>query len=278
MGPASWLAPVIPALRDGVVLAGGPDLSPDDVTCGFYGDLFRRPGARGVTAPPYDATDVEPGAEAELLLAWWAEAAQLDRAVVSPDAATRGAVSYTLSRPLTVSSVQRALDALSHSRFFAGVTERLLIFSLKQVRKYFNDEGLRSDITRRVEAVIGPDTKVIVGHSLGSVVAYEVLSAHPEWEIDALVTLGSPLGMRNIVFDRLRPAPEDGQGIWPSSVRTWTNVADTGDVVALVRDLSLRFGPKVNDFRVTNGARMHEITPYLTAKETGNAISEGLAS
>jgi hypothetical protein len=277
MEPLSWLSPIIPALDNGVSLAGGPGLHIDDVGCGFYGDLFRRPGARAGTIPPYDATDVEPGAEAELLIAWWTEAAQLDPNVVSPDAETRGAVAYSLSRPLKVSAVQRALDALSHGRFFAGVSDSLLVFSLKQVRRYFDDDGLRAKITNRVAQAIGPDTKVVIGHSLGSVVAYEVLCAHPEWEINAFITLGSPLGLRNVVFDKLRPVPENGQGVWPSCVSTWTNLADGGDVVALVRELSLRFGPGVHDLRVSNGARMHDITSYLTAKETGNAIAEGLA-
>jgi hypothetical protein len=277
MEPSSWLTPVIPALHNGVSRAGGPSLRPEDVTCGFYGDLFRQPGARAATIPPYDATDVEPGAEAELLLVWWAEAARLDRNVISPDAETRGAIGYSLSRPLTVSAVQRALDALSHSHFFAGVSDRLLIFSLKQVRRYFEDDELRARITSRVAEAIGPDTRIVIGHSLGSVVAYEVLCAHPEWDISALITLGSPLGMRHVVFDRLRPRPQNGKGVWPACVSTWTNVADHGDVVALVRELSLRFGPGVRDFRVSNGSRMHDITAYLTAQETGHAIAEVLA-
>ena len=50
----------------------------------------------------------------------------------------------------------------------------------------------------------------MVGHSLGSVVAYEALCAHPEWPVRALVTLGSPLGIRNLIFDRLVPAPAAG--------------------------------------------------------------------
>ena len=48
-------------------------------------------------------------------------------------------------------------------------------------------------------------TEVIVAHSLGSVVAYEALCAHPEWPVRNLVTLGSPLGIRNLIFDQLVP-------------------------------------------------------------------------
>ena len=54
------------------------------------------------------------------------------------------------------------------------------------------------------------------------------------------------------------------------------NVADAGDVVALVKDLRPLFGPRVECFTVSNGARAHAVSPYLTAQETGAAITAGL--
>jgi hypothetical protein len=59
-------------------------------------------------------------------------------------------------------------------------------------------------------------------------------------------------------------------------VTAWTNVADAGDAVALVKDLRPRFGPQVACFTVSNGARAHAVSPYLTAKETGAAIAAAL--
>ena len=51
-----------------------------------------------------------------------------------------------------------------------------------------------------------------------------------------MVTLGSPLGIPNLAFDRLDPAPTAGVGVWPCPEgAAWTNVADSADVVALVR-------------------------------------------
>ena len=60
-------------------------------------------------------------------------------------------------------------------------------------------------------------------------------------------------------------------------MRAWTNVADAGDVVALVKDLRPRFGPDVECYVVDNGARAHAVSPYLTAKETGAAVAAALA-
>jgi pimeloyl-ACP methyl ester carboxylesterase len=123
---------------------------------------------------------------------------------------------------------------------------------------------------------------VLIGHSLGSVVAYEALCAHPEWAVHTFVTLGSPLGIRNLIFDYLRPPPKDGLGSWPGSIRRWANISDRGDVVALVKGLAPFFSKTgspelaIRDASIDNGATAHNIELYLTAEETGNAIAAGL--
>ena len=217
-----------------------------------------------------DATEFDQ----ELLAAWWRGAAESDPRVVHPDA-------RTLAR--TPGGVQAALRALSGSAFFAGLADRVMLFDLQQVRRYMTDPQVRRTALDRVAAGIGEDTRVVVGHSLGSVVAYEALCAHPEWPVRALVTLGSPLGIRNLIFDRLVPAPAAGtsggvRGAWPGGVRSWVNVADAGDVVALVKDLRPLFGSEVACYLVHNGSHAHDVRPYLTAAETGAAIAAGLAA
>ena len=117
---------------------------------------------------------------------------------------------------------------------------------------------------------------MVIGHSLGSVVAYEVLAAQPEGSVRTFVTLGSPLGCPKLIFDRLCPPPEDGRGGWPGAVEHWFNLADGSDPVALVAELASCFGPRVKDELVHNGADVHKIGPYLTAEETGRAIATGL--
>ena len=54
------------------------------------------------------------------------------------------------------------------------------------------------------------------------------------------------------------------------------NVADKHDVVALVKELRPLFGAAVGDLTVDNEARAHDVTPYLTARETGEALAAGL--
>jgi hypothetical protein len=243
----------------------------------FYGDLFRPAGQMLAAGdPPYAATDVDEGFEADLLAAWWLAAAQTDPGVAPPDAEG--------SLVSTPRSVQSALLALSGSRFFAEIALRAMVADLKQVRAYLLDERVRAGVQARLHTLIGPETRVVVAHSLGTIAAYEVLCALPRHSVRALVTLGSPLGIRNLVFDRLRPAPlasEPGgtpRGLWPGGpALVWTNLADEGDVVALVKDLRPRFGPDVRGAIVHNGTHAHNAESYLTDALCGRAIADGLA-
>jgi hypothetical protein len=266
MGENTLRAEWLPALKDGLARSRIPLASDMDFVCAFYGDLFRQSG-KGATNPPYDAADVDDDWERELLEQWWREAARVEPAVRGPEARTKVSVP---------SVVQRALDALSQSPFFAGLAERALIYDLRQVRRYLREPAIRREACARVQRAISPDTRVIVAHSLGSVVAYEALCAHPDSPVRVLVTLGSPLGIRNLIFEALDPAPCDGTGVWPTNIQHWVNIADGGDVVALVKALGSRFGHGVVDHLIDNGAKAHDATRYLTTQEVGDAVAIGL--
>jgi pimeloyl-ACP methyl ester carboxylesterase len=268
-------AELFPALRDGVAAAGA-EIAAGQVEFACYGRLFRPRGEVLGTAEFFDADDVAEGFEQELLRAWWERAAAVDERVVPPDA-------VVLSR--SPRWAQRALFALCTSRFFAAMGDSalsLLVGDLKQVRSYLIDDRVRLGVQDVVAGAVGEDTRVVVGHSLGSVVAYEALCAHPEWPVRALVTLGSPLGLP-LIFDRLRPPPGPGPvpgvlwGAWPGPVTAWTNVADAGDVVAVVEDLRPLFGPRVRQVQAHNGSRAHDMRPYLTEPLTGAAIAAGMS-
>ena len=260
---SEWL----PALKDGLARAERRLADDHDLVCPFYGDLFR-PKGKTALFPPLDASDVTEAWEEEILEAWWREAEEADSQVPQPDEQT-----YQVRTPRFV---QRALLALSNSKFFAGVAERALVFDLKQVYSYLHDPVIRQEVQRRVVELVSEDTRVIVGHSLGSVVAYEAVCAHAEWAVETLVTLGSPLGIRNLIFDRLIPTPAPGRGVSPARVKHWFNIADGGDVVALEKELAVVFGERVQDRSIYNGATAHAVERYLNVRETGEAIASGL--
>jgi alpha-beta hydrolase superfamily lysophospholipase len=134
-----------------------------------------------------------------------------------------------------------------------------------------HDPDIKASVLQRVHKKVTSETKVIVAHSLGSIVAYEALCMNDDWHVDTLITLGSPLGIRNLVFDALTPKPKDGRAIWPR-VRRWVNIVDQGDIVALEKHLAPYFG-NVEDKVVYNGWHSHDVTRYLCTRETGEAIS-----
>jgi hypothetical protein len=122
----------------------------------FYGDLFRRPGGRYIGIPELDASDVTDPLDYALLMAWWKEARCAEPNIPGP---------HDPARIRTPFPVQRALDALSHSKFFAGIGERLLILSLRQVRRYLSEPAVRAAAQARVAACVTAKTRVIVAHS-----------------------------------------------------------------------------------------------------------------
>lgn len=269
----------LPAIQGGLEEAGFPRIQPDEFTIAAYGAEFRSKGMRSGTLPRLTAADVKDEWEEAMLLAWWQEAAQLsqhnrgkadplgeDLTIQSPDFEGRGR---------TPRAVQDALRQLAKSKYFRALRgEQAVLFLLKQVKEYLHNPQTKQAIQDRVIKKVTSETKVIIGHSLGSVIAYECLCAHPEWNVETFVTLGSPLGMSPIVFDALTPAPQSGKGTYPN-VKRWFNVADQGDIVALEKALAPRFGA-VEDRLVHNGWESHSATRYLNTKEAGSAIATGL--
>jgi hypothetical protein len=267
LGPNALHGKLAGAFLDGVVLCGGPRLSVDDVEIAFYGDLFRRPGTKGPNHS--DADNLSDPWSIELIMRWWAGAAGAEPDLVeSPER-------LAMVKTKTPRIVQHALYAMARSRWLAGIGERLLIGTVAQAWTYLHDDGIRARARQAVATLITPQTRVVIAHSLGSVVAYEALCRLSESRRLCFVTLGSPLGIPNLFFDRLRPEPQNGLGRWPPCVTTWTNVCDTYDIVALVKDLARLF-PGVVDRRVDNGWKAHELLHYLTASEVGAAVAAGL--
>ncbi|GAA2295294.1 hypothetical protein GCM10010149_49460 [Nonomuraea roseoviolacea subsp. roseoviolacea] len=134
-----------------------------------------------------------------------------------------------------------------------------------EVAAYLTDAVRRERVRQAVAATIrrnGP--RVVVAHSLGSVVAYEALWSDPTLQVDLLLTLGSPLGMRNVIFERLLPAPVNGRGGRPPGVRRWVNIADKDDIAAIPPDLCDSFtGVDVEELVNLDWIDFHTAEKYL---------------
>lgn len=262
---SEWIAP----LRDGLRAAGArPEELPsgDDVAVAFFGELFR--GRKAAGNAPFNLADIEEGFEAELLLA------------LASNANVNQTEHETQPMPKkagwTPTLVQRAAVSLLRVKFFSAMTERMLVGSLKQVRWYLTDFQKRNQARERLARELTGETRVVIGHSLGSIVSYEVLCRAEQPIAPAFISLGSPLGWPNLIFDRLDPPPRDARGRWPPTITSWTNVADVHDIVAAVKRLSPLFEGRIDDVEVDNEALAHDVRPYLTAPQTGAAILKAL--
>ena len=144
--------------------------------------------------------------------------------------------------------------------------------------------GLADDMRGRVRAALhrhdGP--VVIVAHSLGSVIAFDVLG---EPELSGrevrLVTIGSPLGL-GPVQDHLRAWRGSRPIEIPSGVASWRNFQAAGDPVAVgtgLEDLRSDYAPvlRVHATEVRNEAEWHHaLTGYLETPEVRDTIDARL--
>jgi hypothetical protein len=270
-----------PAMREGVQRIGNAPhevlavLTDANIRCAFYGDVFSDTGRNLALGDPWLTPDDLTIDEQELLFAWWRRAADSDPKVIDP-------ADWTLIR--SPASIQAALYALSGSSFFAGIAPGAMLFDLRQGRFYQHNQEIRGAIQARMAAAIDSETRIIVGHSSGSAVAHEALCANPTWPVKALITLGSRLAVRRLIFDRLVPRPHPtassggiAKGEWPGGMGAWTNVVDDGDAVALVKDLAPHFNDRIRNCVVNNGPHAHAAERHLSAAETGAAFIDALS-
>jgi hypothetical protein len=232
-GPHQLRSRWLPAVLDGLAHAGRT-VADDDVAFPFYGDIFR---------PTIDTgrpTDEE----------------------VREIARVAGFLDF----------LEERFGSEGWEAFAEEIGRERLRHLVAQLGRYFTDPALRAVVRERVDATIGPDTRVVVAHSMGTVVAYEVLASRSDHAVDTFVTLGSPLG-GEFVRSRLDPPPATVE----SMVRRWVNVAAIDDDVVREPNLARWFGA-VQDVRVDNGPDAHRAEPYLNAAVTGRAMADGLST
>ena len=170
--------------------------------------------------------------------------------------------------------------------------------SIRETGRYFNNHDnvackIREQQKQPLREAVGrKDRVLLIGHSMGSIIAYDSLWELDHLEgmgdcVDCLLTIGSPLGM-NYVQKRLIGLNRNQQPLYPGNIRTWINISAHGDLVALDPSLANDFGEMLtqniienivdkrdgifNHYRDEKGLNVHKSYGYLANPVVGQAI------
>jgi hypothetical protein len=264
LGARQLLRDWVPALTDGVAAAHGVSVGDVPMDLAFYGNLFLTPGRPGRMGPgDGDLEDLQDEELVDLVEAAHEVLREEDIAAAEQLPPQMG---YTRT-PVALQGVLRALDAR-----FGRAGGVLYLGTLRQVRRYLVDPQLKGRADEIVANAVTSGCRILIGHSLGSVLALEYVRQHPEHELALLLTLGSPLGLRMV--QSLLPEPFFGAGAEggrPGNVAAWVNVRDVRDPVACAGDLGVWWSG-LQDRHVDNEGDAHNVARYLSKQECGAAI------
>ena len=169
----------------------------------------------------------------------------------------------------------------------------------KEINRYFNNtDNVASQVRELLKQTLRPmlqrqDEVLLIGHSLGAVIAYDTL-----WELSRqegvtgkvdFLTLGSPMGM-HYVRRRLLGMNGGDKKSYPDRIRRWINLSAVGDVTALNQNLHDSFHPMLelsliesiedychgiyNFFHTDEGLNCHRSYGYLVNPAVGRIIAE----
>ena len=190
---------------------------------------------------------------------------------------------------------------------FSFITDSIIRAYFKELDSYYamecEDEGkancrARDIIRKRTANIIKKykeDEILIIGHSMGSIIAYDVLTfTIPDIDIHTFITMGSPLGLPVI---RAKIAAEsnsnnlDPVGLLtpPGVLNKWINYSDLEDKIALIYDLTGKFlensqGIQVenvvvdNNYEINNHRNPHKSFGYLRTPELAGYLDGFLKS
>lgn len=266
---AVWLE----ALGKGLHRAGLKLLSNVEVAFPFYGDLLDKFAADFEL--PADPAVVPKGSPVfNDYAAFRAEVAEemrkranLSDAEVRAEAGEELPTEKGVQNWAWVQAIIRLLD-----RNVVAVSEGTIEVFLRDVYLYSRRKTVQMQIDAIVAKELTDNTTVVIGHSLGSVVAYNVLRSRAA-KVPLFVTVGSPLGIRAI---RSSLAPL----VNAAGKTGWYNAYDPRDVVSLYPLDADNFNvdPAIqNNGQVDNWTEnRHGIIGYLDDPQIAKAIFDGL--
>ena len=158
-----------------------------------------------------------------------------------------------------------------------AVSASVKLPQFKQARNYLTDPKIRAQVLNKILARL-PQTGriVIVGHSLGSIIAADLIRRLPiGLDVVGMVTIGSPLAHAGFDVDKLRESLREP----PTNLGWWVNFWNVPDLVAAHRGVSSVF-PWMVDFRINTkvmvSKQAHSAVEYLGDDSVAEAIGFAL--
>jgi len=152
-----------------------------------------------------------------------------------------------------------------NSNLFSSLAKKVTKKVMKDLGKYYNNPESREQIKKRLRDLLEErkdDEIILISHSMGTIVAYDVLRElgrspdHKDVKIEHFITMGAPLGLTVVKGNIVGAASTKLRT--PSCVtKSWVNFSDPDDYVALDSHLaddydSNSFDVKVGDVLVCN--------------------------
>jgi V8-like Glu-specific endopeptidase len=265
-------------LARGLALAGLPSVDPLDGWFPFYGDAFAASlAAREAMAVDPAAAEADP---AEALAPRDPSTRSVYESLIE-EAAERAGLPPNVAAESTEHEgfgdlVGRLHKQLSWVANRSGLDEVLIAAVFRDVAAYLDRHEIRELVLDTVLATTPASGKlVLVSHSLGTVVAMDLLTRLPDQvEVVQLVTAGSPLGM-DTVFKRLL----SGGPRRPDRVGGWLNAWSPADAVAIGCPLRDDWGDRLTEVITDNPKdRAHSIEEYLADGRVAAAIGAALGA
>jgi subtilisin family serine protease len=169
------------------------------------------------------------------------------------------------------------------------LTRHITRLLLQDVYEFFFDaerrKAMRASLLDRLSTGGGPF--VVIGHSQGSMIAYDVLCGldPTAFEIPLFITIGSPLGLTEVQDQLKRLTGQRGGLAVPRCVKCWVNVSDPLDPVSLDHrlrnDIRSRGSVHVEDFIARNPDSPrdpHSATGYLQMSVVRQAVQRAVSA
>ena len=303
----TWLA----GLAKGMTLAGLPPVDPSAVYFPYYGNRFADAIAarerRGLPRPDLGG-DLEPGAgdAAGEERPASADALILDLAQVLGFTPEREALPMEDAgdRAETDEAWQAYLEAGLGADLGSVLRSRLLRSALQYlarktgasqlvIERFLTDVAYYLDVppirTLVLDIVLGEvrkaaathDQVVVLAHSLGSVVGYDLFDAlHDSVDVPLFITAGCPLGLPAVQRNLLPTVRSAGKRAGPEvqgAPVPWLNAFDVRDFVALVHPLANCYAGRLQEEQTLNPSDPHAIQDYLADPDVARPIGRALA-